>query len=326
MSGRKRWFALVLGLGAAVVAGPAMATDYPNGPVRVISDSSPGSAVDVGLRIIADGMSKHWGQQVLIVNQPGAAGAISARNAAQAAPDGYTLFAPALSLFLAVPGKAANLPLMVPRDFVAVGFTVDQPLAIGVSPQLGVKNLAALIELAKAKPGQISYAVTGVGRLTHLLGELIQLRTGIKLQMVPYSGGSAQAFTDVIAGRIPVVIEGYTGLSGAFQSGGILPLAVASPKRLPGIDLPTVAETLPGVVASGWQAVVAPLGTPQDAIAKAGQALRESLESAEVRDKLAARGSYARPLSAAETEAAIRDQQEQWKPALERVAQQTQAK
>jgi tripartite-type tricarboxylate transporter receptor subunit TctC len=317
---------LLLGLSGVVAIAPASATDYPNGPVRVISDSSPGSAVDVGLRIIADGMSKHWGQQVLIVNQPGAAGAISARNAAQAAPDGYTLFAPALSLFLAVPGKAANLPLMVPRDFVAVGFTVDQPLAIGVSPQLGVKSLAALIELAKAKPGQISYAVTGVGRLTHLLGELIQLRTGITLQMVPYSGGSAQAFTDVIAGRIPVVIEGYTGLSGAFQSGGITPLAVASPKRLPGIDLSTVAETLPGVVASGWQAVVAPLGTSEEVITKASQALRISLESAEVKDKLAARGSYARPLSPAETAAAIHDQQQQWKPVLERVAQQTQSR
>lgn len=322
MSKQARWFALacLLGLSTTAASGVATAADYPTGPVRIISDSSPGSAVDVGLRIIADGMSRHWNQQVLIVNQPGGAGAISARNAAQATPDGYTLFAPALSLFLALPGKAANLPLMVPRDFVAVGFTVDQPLAIGVWPGLGVKTLPQLIEMAKNKPGQISYAVTGVGRLTHLMGELIQIRTGIKLQMVPYSGGSSQAFADVMAGRIPIVMEGYTGLSGAFQSGGILPLAVASPKRLPGVDVPTVAEAIPGVVASGWQAVVAPLGTPDDVINKASEGLRAALDMPDVRDKLAARGSYARPLSPSETAALIQEQQQQWKPALERVA------
>jgi tripartite-type tricarboxylate transporter receptor subunit TctC len=292
--------------------------------VRIISDSSAGSAVDVGMRIIADGMSKHMGQQVLIVNQPGGAGAIAARTASQAPADGYTLFAPALSLFLAVPGKAPNLPLMVPRDFAAVGFTVDQPLAIGVSPALGVGTLAEFIELAKKRPGEISYGVTGVGRLTHLTGELLQLRTGIKLQMVPYSGGSAQAFADVVAGRIPVVIEGYTGLSPHFESGQIKALAVASPKRLPNApNVPTVAETLPGLIASGWQAVLAPLATPEPVVRKASDALRASLESAEVKDKLAARGSFARPLTPAETTALIREQQEQWKPALDRVAEQT---
>src|SRR6516162_6872873 len=113
-------------LSVSVVPGEThVQTDYPTAPVRIISDSSPGSTVDVVLRLIADGMSQYWGQQVLVINHAGAAGAIAARNAAQAAPDGYTLFAPSTSLFLAVPGKAPNLPLMVPRDFVAIGYTVD---------------------------------------------------------------------------------------------------------------------------------------------------------------------------------------------------------
>jgi tripartite-type tricarboxylate transporter receptor subunit TctC len=193
-----------------------------------------------------------------------------------------------------------------------------------VSPALGVNTLAEFIELAKKRPGELSYGVTGVGRLTHLTGELLQLRTGIKLQMVPYSGGSAQAFADVVAGRIPVVIEGYTGLSPHFESGQIKALAVASPKRLPNApNVPTVAETLPGLIASGWQAVLAPLATPEPVVRKASDALRASLESAEVKDKLAARGSFARPLTPAETTALIREQQEQWKPALDRVAEQT---
>src|SRR5262249_6110417 len=156
--------------------------DYPNAPVRLISDSGPGSAVDTGLRIIADGMSRYWKQQVVIVNQPGAAGSISATVASHSAPDGYTLHASALSVSITLPVKVANLPLMVPRDFAAVGYTVDQPLAIAVSPKLGIKTLQELIDLAKQKPGELSYAVTGVGRLTHLTGELLQLRAGIKLQ------------------------------------------------------------------------------------------------------------------------------------------------
>jgi len=314
----------LLALASTAHEAHAQAENYPVRAVKLISDSSPGSAVDVGLRIIADGLSQHWGQQVLVVNQPGAGGAISARIAADAVPDGYTLYAPALSVFLAVPGKAPNLPLELPRDFTPIGFTADQPMAIGVSPTLGVNTLPELIALAKERPDQISYAVTGIGRLTHLTGELLQLRTGIKLQMVPYSGAS-QAVADVISGRVPVIIEGYTGLEGAFASGSLKALAVAATERLPSVpDLPTVAETLPGFVASGWQAVVAPRGTPEAIIAKVSQDLRAVLGYADFKAKLAGRGAYARPMSAAEVTAFVRDQQEMWKPALERIAKLTQ--
>jgi tripartite-type tricarboxylate transporter receptor subunit TctC len=289
----------------------------------MISDSAPGTAVDTGLRIIADGMSRHWGQQVVVVDQPGAAGAISATIASQAPPDGYTLYAPALSVFLAVPGKAANLPLMVPRDFTAVGYTVDQPLAVGVSPKLGIKTLKELIDLAKSKPGELSYAVTGVGRLTHLTGELLQMRTGIKLQMVPYSGNSAQAIADVYGGRVAITIEGYTGLLPAFQSGQLVPLAVGAGKRLPNMpELPTIAETVPELIASGWQAVLVPNGTPEPIIAKASEALNASLNMANVKEQLASRGSFARPMSPAEVTKFIADQQALWRPAIEHLAQQ----
>src|ERR1700730_17057478 len=296
--------------------------NYPNRSAWLISDSSPGSAVDTGLRIIAEGMSQHWKQQVVLVNQPGAAGAISASIAAQAAPDGYTLYGPALSVFLAVPGKAPNLPLMVPRDFTAIGYTVDQPLAIGVSPKLGIKTLQELIDLAKSKPGELFYAVTGVGRLTHLTGELLQLRTGIKLQMVPYSGNSAQAVADVFGGRIAIMIEGYTGLAPAFQSGNLVPLAVGAARRLPSVpDLPTIGETVPDLIASSWVAVLAPSGTPEPIIAKASEGLRAALEMTDVRDPLAARGSFVRPMSPGEVTVFIRDQQILWKPVIERIAQ-----
>jgi len=310
-----------LAMATAGRAAHAQASDYPNHVVRIISDSAPGTAVDVGLRVIADGMSQYWKQQVIVVNQPGAAGSISARVASQAAPDGYTLYAPALSVFLAVPGKAPNLPLMVPRDFMAVGYTVDQPMAIGVTPKIPVKTLSDLIALAKTEPGKLSYAVTGVGRLTHLTGELLQMRTGIQLQMVPYSGNSSQAITDVYSGRVALEIEGYTGMAPAFQNGNMRPLAVGSAKRLPEVpNLPTIAETVPGLIASGWQAVLAPNGTPPDIIEKASAGLRAALNMPLVQQRLATRGSYARPMTPAEVTAFIRDQQALWKPAIERIA------
>ncbi len=309
----------------AMVAADAASAQavYPNNTVRLISDSGSGSAVDTALRLIADGMTRHWKQPVVIMNQPGAAGSVAATVVSQAAPDGYTLFAPALSLFLAVPGKAPNLPLMVPRDFTAVGFGFEQLLVIAVSPNLGIKTLPELIDLARKQPGELSYAVTGIGRLTHLTGELLQLRAGIKLQMVPYTS-SAQALADVYAGRIPIIIDGYTGLEPAFQSGTVVPLAIGAKRRLPDApDLPTIAESVPGLIASSWLAVLAPHGTPEPTIAKASEGLRAALEMADVREPLAARGSFVRPMSPHETTAFIRDQQTLWKAAVERIAQRT---
>ncbi len=152
-------FAVVIG-GAA----PAQAQTYPAQAVKFISDSAPGSAIDTNLRIIAEGLSELWGKQVVIENRPGAGGAISATVASEALPDGYTLYAPALSVFLTVPGKAPNLPLKLPRDFIPIGLTADQPMSIGVNPKLGINTLPELIERAKKEPGGISYC--GIGRRT----------------------------------------------------------------------------------------------------------------------------------------------------------------
>ena len=301
----------------------AQAQNYPNKPVTIISDSAPGTAIDISLRIIADGLGKRWGQQVVVMNRPGAGGAISAKVAAEALPDGYTVYAPALSVFLTIPGKAPNLPLQLPRDFTAIGLTAEQPMSIGINPKLGINTLPELIALAKQKPDTVSYAVTGVGRLTHLTGELLQIRGNIKLQMVPYTGGSSQALADIMAGRVAMVIEGYAGLAGAYQSGQLKALAIASEKRLPHLpNLPTVAETLPGFVAAGWQAVVAPVGTPAAVVRKVSDDLRAVLAKPEVKDKLAARGAYVKPATAAEALAFVRSQQELWRPALMQVEKQ----
>ena len=170
----------------------------------------------------------------MVENRPGASGAISAPAAAEATPDGYTLYAPALSTFLTLPGRAPNLPLKLPRDFIPIGFTFDQPMSIGVSPTLGVNTLPELIALAKTKPGEITYSVAGVGRMTHLTGELLQIRGDIKLQVCPTPAARRRRSSDIVAGRISMIVEGYAGMAGIYQAGTLKALAVGSAQRTGG--------------------------------------------------------------------------------------------
>jgi tripartite-type tricarboxylate transporter receptor subunit TctC len=313
---RRREFTL-LAL-ATTLAWPAFADDYPRKPIKVISDSAPGSAIDVAFRMVMDRLGTVLGQQIVPVDQPGAGGAIAAHAASQAIPDGYTLFAPALSLFISLPGKAENLPLILPRDFLPVGSLAELPMFICASAQSGIKTLPDLIGRAKQRPGEISFAATGIGRLTHLTGLLLASKAGIKLEAVPYAGGPAAALTDVIGGRVPLIIEGYSGLAGAIQAHTITALAVGSMHRLPDFpDLPTVAETLPGFAAGGWQGVVAPLGTPAAAIQKINESLRKVLSESNLAKQLASRGAYVDPMSPSEVNTFINAQQEQWRPVIE---------
>jgi tripartite-type tricarboxylate transporter receptor subunit TctC len=210
------------------IAWPAFADDYPSKPIKVISDSAPGSAIDVAFRMVMDRLGTVLGQQIVPVDQPGAGGAIAAHAASESMPDGYTLFAPALSLFISLPGKAENLPLILPRDFLPVGSLTELPMFICASAKSGIKTLPDLIGRAKERPGEISFAATGIGRLTHLTGLLLASKAGIKLEAVPYAGGPAAALTDVIGGRVPLIIEGYSGLAGAIQARTITALAVGS--------------------------------------------------------------------------------------------------
>src|SRR5215469_6370249 len=205
----------------------ARAQDYPSRPVRFVTDSAPGSAIDVPVRLIAEGLSRIWSEQAVVVNQPGAGGAIAARSAATAAPDGYTFGVMALSAFVAFPGTAENLPIQVPRDVTPVAYLGGAPMLIAAAPWLGVKTLSDLIALAKQKPGELSYGVNGIGRLTHLTGELLQRQSGIKLLTVPYTGGTPAIINDIMGRRVGLVFEAYSGLGGAMIARNVIPLAIA---------------------------------------------------------------------------------------------------
>jgi tripartite-type tricarboxylate transporter receptor subunit TctC len=311
---------------AAVIAlgAPAQAQTYPDKPVRIIIDSAPGSATDVASRLMADRLSTVWGQQAVIMNQPGAGGSIAVRAASQATPDGYTLYVGAASTFTALkgaPGVAPNLPIELPRDFTPIGFITQQPMFIAAAPQAGVSSLKELIALAKQKPGELSYATTGRGRITHLTMELLQTRADIKLQMIPYTGGPTAAMADLATGRVAVVLDGYSGLAPGLTGGQIKGLAVASLERLDDFkDLPTVAETLPGFLAGGWNVLLAPVGTPDAIVQKASADLRKAMDDAELKKKLAALGAYVHPMTPQQVTAFAAEQQRTWRPVAEKVA------
>jgi tripartite-type tricarboxylate transporter receptor subunit TctC len=323
MTTHSRWLVLASLFLAISIPNARAQSDYPNKPVRIVVDSAAGSANDATSRIIADKLSHMWNQQVVTLNQPGAGGGISAKVASQSPNDGYTLYMPATSPFLALsgaPGVAPNLPIELPRDFVSIAFVLQQPLYIGASHKSGITSIAQLIELAKKNPGGISYAATGVGRLTHLTMELLQARANIKLQLVPYAGGPAQAMNDVMSNRVSLVLDGYAGLAGALKGNLIKGLADTALERLPGFeDLPTVAETIPDFFVGAWNVMLAPLGTSDAVVKKVNADLRTALADPEVAKKLAANGGFAKYMTPEQVTAFVQKEQTTWRPILEQV-------
>lgn len=321
MIASRYWIGLaIFGMLAWSACAHAQAVNYPEKPVTIISDAPPGSTPDVDARFVAAGLSKVWRQQAVIINHAGANGSIAARAAAEAPADGYTLFMPALSTFVAQKSVAPNIPIRLPQDFLPIGFTAENPMFVAVNPKLGVSTLPELIALAKNKPGTISIAVTGVGRLTHLTGLLLQERAGIELLPVPYNAGPAAALSDVAAGRVSMIIEGYSGIVGAVKAGQVKLIAVAAAQRLPQFpDLPAVAETIPGFSATGWQVLVAPLGTPAAIVEKVDADLAKVVSDPDFQKLLANVGSYSHAMNAKEALAFVEQQQKTWQPVIEKI-------
>jgi tripartite-type tricarboxylate transporter receptor subunit TctC len=300
----------------------AQAGTYPEKPVTIIADAAAGATPDIDARFVAASLSKMWGQQVIVINHPGANGSIAARIATDAVPDGYTLFMPAFSTFAALPSVAPNLPLRLPRDFVPIGYTAENPMFFAVNPSLGISTLPQLIAAAKKDPDKISIAVTGVGRMTHLTGLLFQERAGVSLLPVPYNGGPAAAISDLASGRVSMIIEGYSGVVGAVKAGQVELIAVASPERLPEFpDVPTVAETIPDFAARGWQVLVAPLGTPAPIISKISVDLGKVVSDPDFKRLLANVGSYSRAMTPEQVLTFVQKEQDTWLPILQKISE-----
>jgi len=292
------------------------AEPHPSKPVKIITQAAAGSGPDVIGRIVADQLTRRWGQQVLIINHPGAGGLIAAKAAAVADPDGYTLYMASGSALMVLPETHAKLPFDFDRDFVPIGIVGRQPMFIAVSPQLGVSTVTELVALAKKRPGEILFAGNTLGSVPNLTGEMLRQRTGTEMTFVPYPG-SAAALRDLLGGRISMIVEGMPGLSSAIQGGTIKLLAVASSQRLPQFpEVPTVAETIPGFEAMGWFALLARAGTPDAIVQKLGRDLRDALGETELQQKFIKFGTDPEPMSPAELRAFIQREQKTWVPVI----------
>jgi tripartite-type tricarboxylate transporter receptor subunit TctC len=208
------------------------------------------------------------------------------------------------------------MPLDLLHDLAPVGLIGEQPMVIAASPKLGIKSLQDLIALAKSKPGALNYAGATRGGLPNLAAESLWSRTGVSLTFVQYKG-TAAALPDVAAGRVSVVIDAMSALSGAIAGETVVPLGVASAHRLPEFpNLPTVSETVPGFEAKGWFALMAPAKTEREIIEKLSRTLRLVLGQPETIAKLQALGSYTHILSPAALTNYIRDEQALWQPVV----------
>ena len=320
MRGLTRRTVLASGAMLALAPGAAWAQSFPSGPVKIVMSVGPGSSPDVLARILADHLTKLWGQQVLVINQPGGAGAVAIRAVAATPPDGHTLYMSLATNYIALPELQKNFPVDVVRDFVPIGFVGGHPVIIAVSPELGVSTLPELIELAKKRKGELNVAAGNRGSILHLAGEWLRIASGIDVTLLYYASAN-QAMTDILGGRIQVIIDPLTSLRGAVDAGKLKPLAIATLKRQPRTpNLPTVAETIPGFEANGWLALVAPPGTPAPLARKISDDLRAVLLRPELRNRFEDLGTTINPTTPDELTTFIREQQRIWRPVIAETA------
>ena len=278
---------LQLALGSAalllVSATPALAQDaYPNKPVHLVVGFTPGSVADITARVVGNKMGQILGQQFVIENKVGAGSSIAAEYVARSPKDGYTLYLPG-SANIANAAINPKLSFDIIKDFAPIGLVSAAAVILVVHPSLAVNNVQELIALLKSKPGELSYASTGIGSAPHFSAELFMQRTGTKMVHVPYPG-SPQAATDLLAGRVQIMFSPATAVIALVKAGKLKLLASTGAKR-PAIvpDVPTMIESgMPDFDTAIWFGLTAPAGTPKPVIDKLAAALHETVQAPDV--------------------------------------------
>jgi tripartite-type tricarboxylate transporter receptor subunit TctC len=281
--------------GAAVVyltavMGAAIAAEYPGKPIRIVTGSAPGGGSDYVARTLAEKLNERFGQPVLVDNRAGAGGAIGTDIVAKAAPDGYTMLVSTGSA-IAVNPALHPLPYDTLRDLAPVTMVSRVPLVLAVNPSLPAKSVAELIQIAKSRPGQISYASSGIGAMSHLSMELFKNMARVDLVHVPYRG-SAPAAIELISGQVQAAFNNLIPTLPHLKSGRLRALAVSGPVRSPVLpDVPTVAASgLPGYESMQWYGVMLPAHTPKPVSALLYRELMGILQQPVVRSRLTDEG------------------------------------
>ncbi len=319
MSPQRSWTAFVL-MATLALGAPALAQDYPTKPVTIISPAAPGNSTDIATRLIADRLTQLWKQQVVVLNRAGAGGLIAAQAANGAEKDGYTLYMTLSSTWTVLPiTQEGKLPFDLQKAFVPIAHAGEQPIALSVNKDVPAKNVAELIDLVNKTPGGMLYATSGRGGVSHLCGELFRARAKVNLSFV-HSPGVAVSLQDVIAGRIPISFEGIAAQRAASENGSIRLLATAAPKRLPNLpNVPTIAETVPDVVAVGWLALMAPAGVANSIVRKVAADVKTVLTNPEVVERYHTLGTYPVYLTPEQLFEYMRAEERRWWPVVREI-------
>jgi tripartite-type tricarboxylate transporter receptor subunit TctC len=301
----------ILAAALALFALEAAAQSYPNRTVRIVVPATPGGAIDLIARTLADKLTASLGQPVVVENKPGASNNLGTDFVAKSPPDGYTLVIVASS-------HATNkylfkqMPFDPIKDFEPIVYTHVVPLLLAVHPSVGAKTVPELVAWIKANPDKAVYASSGPGSSLHMAAELFMGMTGTKMHHVPYKGSSA-AHPDLLAGRTAMIFDTITAIQGHVRSGAVRGIAVTTAKRSSAMpELPTIAESLPGYDASTWGGILAPARTPKDAVEKLNGAINAALVLPDLRSRLTGAGIEIQGGTPAAFAEVIRIEVEKW--------------
>ena len=314
-----RAIAAALALGAGVsVAHAQVPADFPNRPLRLITLTTAGGTLDILARMIADDISRQWGQPMMVENRVGAGGNIGAEATARSAPDGYTIGMVTVSSHGINPtlyGEQMRYDAV--KDFAPIILAAETKNVIVVNPSLPVKNVPELIAYAKANPDKISFGSAGTGTTQHLSGELVKMITGVKMQHVPYRGAAA-AVPDLLSGQTQLMFVTIPDVIGQIQAGSLRPIGITSKERsrsLPDV-VPMAEQGWPDFDVRGWFGVVAPAGTPKAIVDKYNATIKAMLARDDTKARLLNMGLDSLSSTPEEFGAFIKSEVAKWAPVV----------
>jgi tripartite-type tricarboxylate transporter receptor subunit TctC len=304
-------FAIVL-----ACAGGALAQGWPNRPIRMIVPYTPGGYTDLMARLVGQKISEALGQPIIFENKPGANAIIGTDVVAKAAPDGYT-FGTVIAAHAVNATLNPKLPYDTLKDFSYVSLMSVAPLIMIAHPSLPANNVQELIALAKAKPGELNFASSGVGAAAHLTMEMFKSRTGTDMQHIPYKG-TAGALQDVIGGRINVMFDVVGPLMPQVRAGLAKSIVVTAKERIPAAsDVPTMAEQgVADFVSGTWAGIIAPAGTPKEIVDRIAAEAKKALADPALKDKLVEQGIVAVGSSPDEFRAFVGEEIVRWRKVI----------
>ena len=303
----------VIGVTAQAQSASQKNTAWPRQTIRIIVTFTPGGAPDILARTLAENWQKTLGVSVLVDYRPGYGGNIGADLVAKSEPDGYTLLIGTVGIHAINGALYEKIPFDPAKDFTPISFLASTPNVLVMSKQLGVKNVHELIELAKAKPNQLTFGSSGVGTSLHMSGELFKEMAGIQIRHIPYKG-RAQSLPDLVSGRISMLFDNLSSSLSLIKAGEIQALGVTTVKRSPAApEVPTLAEQgLPGFEAVSWFSLMAPANLPAPIQNRLNQLVHQALDNPAVKNRLLAGGLEAAPGSPKDLSNLIAAESSKW--------------